>query len=328
MTSAGLKLSVVMPLFNKRAFVHRAVTSVLAQDHGALELLVVDDGSTDGSVAALKDIEDPRLQIITQANAGVAHARNRGLAAARGEWIALIDADDAWAPDHLDEIAAMAAFHPQAGLVATSIREVWTHQDGNHGESPLRSASEIREIDYFWEAVRNGHVVTSSSVALRSDVAREIGGFRDLRPGEDIDCWVRIAMHWPIVISSRVTAFYLRGTGGSAMDGWGAKSGRKRKIASREGFGGTVAVIDAALASGEFEGRRATMQAYADARMLSNAGNSLAAGDREGAADRLRLIYCRQGRRFWAYWLLSRLPGSMVRIVIAVSRGFRHRLRR
>ena len=98
---ANPAVSVVIPLYNKAAYVRRAINSVFDQSFDDLEIIVVDDGSTDGGGEVVAAIEDPRLRLIRQANAGVAAARNVAVGAARGRWVAFLDADDTWRPDRL-----------------------------------------------------------------------------------------------------------------------------------------------------------------------------------------------------------------------------------
>src|ERR1051325_11534551 len=112
--------SVVVPLWNNRATVRETVASALAQHFADFELIVVDDGSTDGSVETLAGMDDPRLRIVRQANAGPGPARNAGIAAARADWIAFLDADDLWLPDHLAELDRVRTRFPDAGLIGTA----------------------------------------------------------------------------------------------------------------------------------------------------------------------------------------------------------------
>ena len=112
--------SVVIPLWNKRHTVAFSVASALRQSYGELELIIVDDGSTDGSREALGGFSDPRIRLIGQPRLGPGGARNTGIRAARGDWIAFLDADDVWLPNHLAELDRIRAAYPDAALIGTA----------------------------------------------------------------------------------------------------------------------------------------------------------------------------------------------------------------
>ena len=112
-------ISVVIPLYNKQREVAAAVRSALAQSYPPAEIVVVDDGSTDGGAEVVRQIASPLVRLVTQPNAGVCVARNHGIAETSGEYIALLDADDMWEPGFLAEIAAMIEEFPGCGIYCT-----------------------------------------------------------------------------------------------------------------------------------------------------------------------------------------------------------------
>jgi glycosyltransferase involved in cell wall biosynthesis len=120
------KLSVIIPLYNKKAYIARAIQSVLAQNWQDYELLVVDDGSTDNGRGVVREqFQDPRIRLVVQENSGEGGARNRGIAEMRGDIAAFLDADDEWLPTHLGHIAELAIGFPQAGWFATRYRSMF-----------------------------------------------------------------------------------------------------------------------------------------------------------------------------------------------------------
>jgi glycosyltransferase involved in cell wall biosynthesis len=100
---SSLKVSIIIPLYNKAPYVRRALDSIAAQSLSDFEVIVIDDGSTDDGAAIVTGYPDARYRLIRQANAGPGAARNTGIAQSRGEFIAFLDADDEWLPTYLDE---------------------------------------------------------------------------------------------------------------------------------------------------------------------------------------------------------------------------------
>lgn len=207
-----IQFSVVVPLYNKRPYIRRAVDSVLAQTVKNFELIVVDDGSTDGSADEIVNIDDPRLRIIQQKNDGVGSARNTGMKMARAPWIALMDADDAWLPDHLTELGKIADLFPGAGLISTAYMEVTAGREPNLLVSQF--PNKLREVDYFFEASKKIGFISTTSAAVKRQVFGEVGGFTAEKIGEDLEYWARVALSYPVAVSEKVTCFYYRDTGG------------------------------------------------------------------------------------------------------------------
>lgn len=198
-------LSVVIPLYNKVRHIQRAIDSVLAQTYQDYELIVIDDGSTDGGAQLVRQMSDPRIRLVTQQNAGECAARNRGLHEARFEWVAQLDADDAWLPAFLSTAVAIHERFPEAAICATGFRHL-----GNG--PPKRNAfhlaydendSQSFLLDYFGSG-DSWMALCACSLLLRKEAVLAVGGFRPgvIRAG-DVDTWVRIALRYPIAWTPR-----------------------------------------------------------------------------------------------------------------------------
>lgn len=171
MTSAP-SVSVVVPTFNRRELVGEAIESVLAQSFRDFELIVVDDGSTDGTQEVLRERfgDDRRLRLFSQDNAGSAAARNFGVLQAEGTWVAYLDSDDVWLPGHLESQLACAASHPEADLVICDARyEGGWKRDGStvFERNSWRTPNSI-------DAMCNGAWALPSCMLLRANVAKQL----------------------------------------------------------------------------------------------------------------------------------------------------------
>lgn len=203
---SGNYYSVVIPLYNKRNTILKAIDSVLLQKHD-VEIIVVDDGSTDGGHKLVEEINDSRIRIIRQKNQGVSVARNVGIENATHNLVALLDADDIWAEGFLDVIDALVEQYPVAGAYATSYVVAYDDKIENVVH-PLVTHPYSGTPDYF-QYVRHGLYFCASSIVVRKEAMRIIGGFcEDMWVGEDIDAWGRLAFRFTIAYHSSPMAIY------------------------------------------------------------------------------------------------------------------------
>ena len=193
-------VSVIMPVFNVEPYVADAIRSVLAQSFTDFELIIVDDGGTDRSVEICQSFDDRRIRIVSQANRGLAGARNTGIGYALGRYIALIDSDDFWLPEklavhvaHLDRKPTIGASYGGAELIDAAGRRLGLHQRPKRGEA---SAKDV----FCGRAIMNGSIpvfrkeMLEESVLRRQDQARRWYFDETLRRSEDVECWTRIAI--------------------------------------------------------------------------------------------------------------------------------------
>lgn len=188
-------VTVVIPCFNGEGYLAEALASVLAQTHADLEVIVVDDGSTDGSLAIARSTGDPRVRVVVQANAGVAAARNRGVAEARGEYVAFLDQDDLWLPPKLELQLVLLGRSPEVGLVYSDCLLI--AEDG--AELGRWSARYPLLRGRVFERLIVDSVVAISTVLLPRAIFERVGGFRpSFRYVEDLDLILRVAERNPI----------------------------------------------------------------------------------------------------------------------------------
>ncbi|MDP9333826.1 MAG: glycosyltransferase family 2 protein [Actinomycetota bacterium] len=208
-------VSVVVPTRNRVAFLARAVASILCQSHRHIEVLVVDDGSQDETGAYLAAITDPRLHSLRhdQPN-GVSATRNRGLAAATGEWVAFIDDDDLWAPDKLTRQLHALKQVPGAGWSCTSAVLVNTRLR-LLGWQRAPASSYLADLVLACNPIPGG----ASTVMARRQLVVETGGFDErLSTLADWDLWTRLALASPLAPVDHAETAYTVQTGGLSAD--------------------------------------------------------------------------------------------------------------
>jgi glycosyltransferase involved in cell wall biosynthesis len=207
-------VSVVVPTHNRVHLLPVAIGSILRQDDVALELIVVDDGSTDGTGAWLDCFaaEDPRVKVVHHDRPRLmSGARNAGIAQASSRWVAFCDDDDLWAPGKLAaQLCALQASSARWGCTGVVVVDEELEIVGHHHAKGGQVLSELLEANI---------VPTGSSVIAELSLVRELGGFdRALLGSEDWDLWIRLAQHSPLAAIDRPLIAYRLGMHSASMD--------------------------------------------------------------------------------------------------------------
>ncbi|HUX95282.1 MAG TPA: glycosyltransferase [Bacteroidales bacterium] len=208
-----MRISVVIPLYNKRKYISQTLQSVSSQTFQPLEVIIVNDGSTDGSEELIETFNNPSLKLINQTNQGVSAARNRGVYEAEGEWIAFLDADDKWKPDYLETISKLAKIYPECDVLATSYE--FENYEGTRKPSVLNKLKLKGETgilsNYFEVAYCSDPPLCSSSVAVKKEAIVAIGGFpSEIKAGEDLLTWAKLAFNYKIAFSKKALSVFIQ----------------------------------------------------------------------------------------------------------------------
>ena len=213
-------ISVVVPLFNKEEFIASTLESILGQTFANFELILVNDGSTDDSLEILKTFRDDRIQLISIENSGVSVARNTGIQAASYPWIALLDSDDRWAPDFLEDMIAATKKFPDQKIFASGRSRVFEGNTERYEHEFLPAEGETKKLNYFEVISKYLPLVNSSNVMIEKELFYSNGMFKPgQRKHEDHDMWLRLCVDESVVFVNKPLSFYLKvqaDTGSSA----------------------------------------------------------------------------------------------------------------
>lgn len=211
-------ISVVVPLYNKAEFVAEAIESIRRQSFPALEIVVVDDGSTDGSAAIVERMIGEDIRLIRQKNSGVSAARNRGIDEARGSFVAFLDADDRYHPHFLESVASLIDRYPDAGMYCTGYLRVW--DDGRSAESLMPAVEKGSQtiVGSFYSSWCRSSFTFTSAIVLRASVFddAELRFPVGEKLGEDQDLWFRIAERFKVAYLNAARVDYRMAVSGSA----------------------------------------------------------------------------------------------------------------
>lgn len=204
--------SIIIPLFNKEKHIKATIESVLAQTFQDFEIIVINDGSTDASLAHVEAIKDNHIQLFSIKNQGVSHARNYGIEKSDTDLIVFLDADDYWETNHLENLKALYTAFPNCGLYATAYfkKSNRTIIPSAYKNIPTTENWMGIVTDYF-ESSRVNSIAWTSAVMIPKSIIEQVGNFNEnitLGAGEDIDLWIRIALKYPVAFSNKVTAIH------------------------------------------------------------------------------------------------------------------------
>jgi glycosyltransferase involved in cell wall biosynthesis len=200
--------SIIIPLYNKEQYVAKTLDSVFAQTYEDFEIIIVDDGSTDNSLQEVDKFNDPRIRIIKQKNGGVSSARNRGIAEAKYDFIAFLDADDEWLHKYLMTQLNLINKFPNCHVFATSY---FVHRKGQKVIPKIAPLGFENEgiINYFCAAYQSDPLVWTSAVIVKKGSLQDIGGFPvGITSGEDLIVWAKLAAKYKIAYSNEAQSIY------------------------------------------------------------------------------------------------------------------------
>lgn len=201
-------ISVIIPLYNKEKYIVDTIKNVLNQTFKSFEIIVVDDGSTDGGLHKVKQIDDLRVKIISKDNGGVSSARNRGVEEAKYDYIAFLDADDEWENNHLENILNLIEkYNDVADVFSSNFYAKYSESKKKINRVDIKTGI----IENYFQTVLEKPIIHSSSVVITKTVFYEAGQFNTiLSRGEDIDLWIRLAKKYNIAYSDVATSNYLQ----------------------------------------------------------------------------------------------------------------------
>ncbi|MGB3642819.1 MAG: glycosyltransferase [Rivularia sp. (in: cyanobacteria)] len=202
-----MSISVIIPVFNGEKTIEETINSILNQTFKDIEIIIINDGSTDATLEIIKNISDSRIKIFSYPNAGLSASRNRGIDRAKGEYISFIDADDLWTPDKLELQWQALQSNPQAAVAYS-----WTDYIDESSKF-LKSGRRIKiNGDAFSKLLITNFLENGSNPLIRQE-ALEIGGFDESLPAaEDKDMWLRLAANYEFACVEKPQILYRTST--------------------------------------------------------------------------------------------------------------------
>lgn len=182
-----MKISIIIPLYNKEHYIKRTLLSVISQTHQDWEAIVIDDGSTDGSADVVQTIKDPRIRFLQQENHGVSYTRNRAIKLSVGDFVAFLDADDEWMEDYLDKMIELSLTYPNYYVFCSAQKGRLIH-------------TLPKDVSIITDHCQYDYIYFTGCMFIKKVVFEIVGGFKEgIQLGEDRDMWLRISCHFPTI---------------------------------------------------------------------------------------------------------------------------------
>lgn len=203
--------SVIIPLYNKEKDIEETLNSVINQSFRDFEIIVINDGSTDGSLEIVKKIINPKLKVYSIANGGASFARNYGVKLALGDYVAFLDADDYWYPYHLDNLKKLITNYPYMNWYATGYEFMESKRRIFPMNAPpmKRKDGWVDGVCNYFENSMSDSLALTSAVCMKKNFFHQLGGFNvDLDTGHDIDLWIKAGIETDLVFSNVISMRY------------------------------------------------------------------------------------------------------------------------
>ncbi|HEY9770120.1 MAG TPA: glycosyltransferase [Coleofasciculaceae cyanobacterium] len=198
------KISIIIPTYNSKKTIEETITSLQQQSFSDYEIIVIDDGSQDNTIAVVKNIAEPRLKLFSYENGGVATARNRGISHATGEFIAFLDADDLWSPDKLALQIEALYQNPEAKVVYS-----WTQYIDEQGKPLFSGTRYSYRGDVYQQLLQTNFLTNASNILVHRDVLDLVPGFNPkLAYTADWDFYLRLAKNFNFAVVPKFQIYY------------------------------------------------------------------------------------------------------------------------
>ena len=314
--SSLASLTVLLPLYNGKMFLHQAVDSVLSQHDVLFDLLVIDDGSTDDSFEALSSFERPCVRVHRQANKGLAATLNRGLEIASSKYIARQDQDDLMLPGRLAKQVAFLDQNPDCAMVGTW-SEIWVGNQPTSRGHHHPTSNEALRLELLFD-----NPFVHSSVMMRADVVRQMGGYsedKSRQPPEDYELWSRIAREHRIANLPEVLTVYREVEGSMSRTGESPFLANVIRISSENlaaalspDFSANECFTLASLYHGRLSDDKARSFSQARALYMHKRAAASLGGEVEQWSEEFTASFHRQHAHIRSQFVRRRLPSALI----------------